>query len=402
MLVRLEVSDNKSKVKRITLQSDVIIGRSSDCNLRIASNQVSRHHCKIIVTPSQVRVMDLGSANGTFLNGELLPANKQVPISSGAQISIGPARFVARFEIPPEAVGAPASTKEIPIVPEGMTAAEALAAAETPSGKAIQPLGGAVAGAIAAAAKAQVQAPQQIEEWAESGAASEAAEEPPTIPHLLRPPLAEEKLDDTVDWAENAGNAPPVTVRAATSTPAPEAVPAPLADLPDFEVVDQAPPAGPFAFVEPAAGESPALPETEDSEYEYEYEEVDGQEDSEDVEYEYEYEYVEEQETEEPPEAEADSKKGKLGSLFGIFGRKKRETAAPSENKAGGGQAQSFVEPDEEDETAELPGVPQAPPAGAVSEDDAAAFLADVDSDQPIPRGDEGDLGEFLKQFDPS
>ncbi len=116
MLVRLEVSSNKSKVKRVTLRSDAVIGRGPECNLRIASTQVSRQHCQIIVTDTAVRIRDLGSSNGTFLNGEPLPPNKDVPISSGAQIAIGPVRFVARFEIPPTSAEAPGSTVEIPVV----------------------------------------------------------------------------------------------------------------------------------------------------------------------------------------------------------------------------------------------------------------------------------------------
>lgn len=122
MQVRLDVSGNKSKVKRITLHADAVVGRSQDCNLRIASNQVSREHCRIIVTDTAVLVRDLGSSNGTFVNGEPITPHQDVPISSGAQIAVGPVRFVARFEIPKSSALAGGSTAEIPVVSEAALA----------------------------------------------------------------------------------------------------------------------------------------------------------------------------------------------------------------------------------------------------------------------------------------
>src|SRR5262249_4859546 len=49
------------------------IGRSDDCHLRLPKNfahlDVSRHHCLLNIDPPQVRVRDLGSRNGTYVNG---------------------------------------------------------------------------------------------------------------------------------------------------------------------------------------------------------------------------------------------------------------------------------------------------------------------------------------------
>jgi pSer/pThr/pTyr-binding forkhead associated (FHA) protein len=50
------------------------IGRAADCLVKLPNDlwhlNVSRHHCQIEVDPPGVRVHDLGSRNGTFLNGE--------------------------------------------------------------------------------------------------------------------------------------------------------------------------------------------------------------------------------------------------------------------------------------------------------------------------------------------
>jgi pSer/pThr/pTyr-binding forkhead associated (FHA) protein len=52
------------------------VGRGQDCSLRLPNDvlncTVSRHHCLLEIDPPLVRVCDLGSLNGTFVNGEPL------------------------------------------------------------------------------------------------------------------------------------------------------------------------------------------------------------------------------------------------------------------------------------------------------------------------------------------
>ncbi|MCD4657120.1 MAG: FHA domain-containing protein [Planctomycetes bacterium] len=50
--------------------NQVIIGRASDCGLTINSNKLSRKHCKIYPGKNVYIVEDLGSANGTLVNGK--------------------------------------------------------------------------------------------------------------------------------------------------------------------------------------------------------------------------------------------------------------------------------------------------------------------------------------------
>src|SRR5262249_60846837 len=54
-----------------------VIGRSEDCSVRLPNRgwefqMVSRHHCQLDVDPPNVRVRDLGSRNGTYVNGRLI------------------------------------------------------------------------------------------------------------------------------------------------------------------------------------------------------------------------------------------------------------------------------------------------------------------------------------------
>jgi pSer/pThr/pTyr-binding forkhead associated (FHA) protein len=48
------------------------LGRCVDCAIRLPGDDwtVSRHHCLLDVDPPLVRVQDLGSLNGTYVNGE--------------------------------------------------------------------------------------------------------------------------------------------------------------------------------------------------------------------------------------------------------------------------------------------------------------------------------------------
>jgi pSer/pThr/pTyr-binding forkhead associated (FHA) protein len=58
----------------------LLIGRSSECGLILASEAVSRRHAELEVSGSTVHVRDLGSRNGTFINDE--------PVAESA-VSIG-------------------------------------------------------------------------------------------------------------------------------------------------------------------------------------------------------------------------------------------------------------------------------------------------------------------------
>ncbi len=70
-----------------------VIGRSDDADISIDVSDVSRWHARILVSNTAATVEDLGSKNGTFLNGMELDSPK--PLESGDEIRIG--RDVARF-----------------------------------------------------------------------------------------------------------------------------------------------------------------------------------------------------------------------------------------------------------------------------------------------------------------
>src|SRR6516162_2757323 len=68
-----------------------LVGRDPLCHLRPASLMVSQHHCAIWSRNGELRVRDLGSTNGTYLNG--LAVTGEEAAHNGDQLKIGPLVF---------------------------------------------------------------------------------------------------------------------------------------------------------------------------------------------------------------------------------------------------------------------------------------------------------------------
>lgn len=64
-----------------------LIGREQDCQLRPNSDMVSRHHCVFSIDDFSVRLRDLGSTNGTLVNGERI--RKETVLKAGDRVLIG-------------------------------------------------------------------------------------------------------------------------------------------------------------------------------------------------------------------------------------------------------------------------------------------------------------------------
>jgi len=70
----------------LKVDGQVIIGRSSDLDMVLVEDMVSRKHAKITLSGSKILIEDLGSTNGTFVNGEKV---KQARLKEGDRILIG-------------------------------------------------------------------------------------------------------------------------------------------------------------------------------------------------------------------------------------------------------------------------------------------------------------------------
>ncbi len=56
--------------QRWTIESTLLIGREPGCDITIINREVSRYHAQFTVTPEGVTIQDLGSKNGTHINGQ--------------------------------------------------------------------------------------------------------------------------------------------------------------------------------------------------------------------------------------------------------------------------------------------------------------------------------------------
>jgi pSer/pThr/pTyr-binding forkhead associated (FHA) protein len=68
-----------------------LIGRDQDCQLRPASPAISKKHCGIFIKDGQVTIKDLGSTNGTQVNGVTIES--EVVVENGAALKAGPLEF---------------------------------------------------------------------------------------------------------------------------------------------------------------------------------------------------------------------------------------------------------------------------------------------------------------------
>jgi hypothetical protein len=67
------------------------VGRHDDCQLRIKSSQVSRRHCELFEKKGLLLVKDLGSSNGTFVNGKKVV--DQRVLEPGDELTVGQVTF---------------------------------------------------------------------------------------------------------------------------------------------------------------------------------------------------------------------------------------------------------------------------------------------------------------------
>jgi pSer/pThr/pTyr-binding forkhead associated (FHA) protein len=78
-------------VREIALRrGTLLIGRSTLCDIRIDSDIVSRHHALISYRPEGAMIVDLGSTNGTSVDGYRI---KEHQLVAGETITVGDCRI---------------------------------------------------------------------------------------------------------------------------------------------------------------------------------------------------------------------------------------------------------------------------------------------------------------------
>ena len=86
--VLLASVDGRLTVIELPASGRLVIGRGEDCDVVLDHPSISRRHASLEIG-EQLRIEDLGSANGTFVGGVKLAASKPAPFVPGVLIELG-------------------------------------------------------------------------------------------------------------------------------------------------------------------------------------------------------------------------------------------------------------------------------------------------------------------------
>ncbi|MCA9538705.1 MAG: FHA domain-containing protein [Myxococcales bacterium] len=91
--------------QRFTLAARTLVGRAEHCTFELKNRLVSGEHA--LVTWSEDagwRVRDLGSRNGTFVNGQAVKPGERVQLTSGCELTFADERWRLSDDLPPVAI----------------------------------------------------------------------------------------------------------------------------------------------------------------------------------------------------------------------------------------------------------------------------------------------------------
>lgn len=89
-MIKLYLMDGKDEIQSFDLLKDTLtIGRSSSNDICVKDEYVSRKHLRIIKRGGSYFILDLGSTNGTFVEGEQIPKGVEIEVKEGVPIIVG-------------------------------------------------------------------------------------------------------------------------------------------------------------------------------------------------------------------------------------------------------------------------------------------------------------------------
>ncbi|MCA9539675.1 MAG: FHA domain-containing protein [Myxococcales bacterium] len=100
---RVGILEQRRTGRRFTLAASTLVGRSSNCTLVLDEPEVSSQHAALFFGERGWAVRDLGSRNGTALQGAAVLAGKRLVVEAGAEIAFAGDVWVLADAGPPVA-----------------------------------------------------------------------------------------------------------------------------------------------------------------------------------------------------------------------------------------------------------------------------------------------------------
>jgi hypothetical protein len=107
-MASLTITGGSDEGRRLECDRELVVGRG-DADVVVSDDQMSRRHAAIRPVPGGVEVEDLGSLNGTFVNGKQI--SEKVTLSENATVRIGVTEFA--LEVPPAETDIPAGATRL-------------------------------------------------------------------------------------------------------------------------------------------------------------------------------------------------------------------------------------------------------------------------------------------------
>ncbi len=109
--------------RRRTLAARSLVGRAPFCVIRVDDRRVSAEHAAVFWTGVQWEVRDLGSSNGSTVDGQRLAPGERRALGAGAELSFGEAeRWLLEDALPPVANARCVATGEVRVAEGGLLA----------------------------------------------------------------------------------------------------------------------------------------------------------------------------------------------------------------------------------------------------------------------------------------
>src|SRR3954464_8694526 len=98
-MLKLEALEGNAAGSDIAVEEELIIGRTASVEGRLADDpEISRQHARVTRSGEGYVIEDLGSMNGTFVNGNRLQAPHQ--LVNGDSVEVGGTRLLVELEQP--------------------------------------------------------------------------------------------------------------------------------------------------------------------------------------------------------------------------------------------------------------------------------------------------------------